>query len=931
MNYEINGRLFSKNPWPGQCLRTFLRELAWFGVKKGCDTGDCGACTVWLDGVPVHSCLIPAFRAAGRRVTTIEGLADDGELHPTQRAFINAQGFQCGFCTAGMIMTAASLGEVDCRELPRLLKGNLCRCTGYHSIEDAFRGIVNIKEAPDGAAIGVNVKAPAAEAIVTGTARFTLDTEVEGLLHMKLARSPHAHARIVSIRKEHALAVPGVHAIFTWEDAPRRLYTSATHDDYHTDPDDMYLLDNIARYVGQRVAAVVAESERAAEEACRRLEIEYELLPAVFDPEEAMKDGAPVIHDIRDEGADTRIQHPEKNVLLELHGGVGNVEAGFALADVVHEGTYSTHRAQHAHLETHCSITWIDDDNRLNVRSSSQTPFLTKAKLCYLFSLSPARVRVFCERIGGGFGGKQELLTEDICALATLKTGRPVKLEYTREEAFIAATTRHPMRLYIKAGARRDGTLTAIQLRYVYNTGAYGTHGSAVLFHSTGEPNAVYRCPNKKIDAYSVYTNTVPAGAFRGYGITQVIFAVESAMDELARQLNIDPFDLRDRNVVRPGDSMVSMDDQASDADFGSYGLDQCLEIVRCALAEGNGTMPPTGDDWLEGRGMALAMIDCTPPTEHRSEARLSLEPDGHYQLAIGSPEMGNGSTTVRHQIIATVMNTSVEQVRMIQSDTDRTGYDTGPFASTGTPVAGKAVLLASEGLRDKILAFASEHLGVPRDKCCLEHDAVAYHEKRVTLGELATAARKAGRSLEIVRKAYGTPRSVAFNVHGFRIAVHRITAEIIILQSVHAADAGVVLNPMQLRGQIEGAIAQGIGWALMERMVFDQEGRVINGSFRNYRIPAFADVPRSDIYFAETYDAFGPLGAKSMSESPINPIAPALANALADATGIRFHDLPLRPDHIYREIIEMGRRHTRIHEPIDGIRISARINSLEV
>ncbi|HEV8712952.1 MAG TPA: 2Fe-2S iron-sulfur cluster-binding protein, partial [Candidatus Binatia bacterium] len=230
MSYTVNGRNFSKEPRPGQCLRTFLRELGWFGVKKGCDAGDCGACTVWLDGVPVHSCLIPAFRAEGHQVTTIEGLAKDGELHPLQQAFVEAQGFQCGFCTAGMIMTAASLSEEDRQDLPRVLKGNLCRCTGYRAIEDAIRGIRNIEEDRPGAACGAGLRAPASEAIVTGKVRYTLDTEVEGLLHMKLVRSPHAHARIVSIGKERALAVPGVHAVLTWEDVPRRLYTTATHD-----------------------------------------------------------------------------------------------------------------------------------------------------------------------------------------------------------------------------------------------------------------------------------------------------------------------------------------------------------------------------------------------------------------------------------------------------------------------------------------------------------------------------------------------------------------------------------------------------------------------------------------------------------------------------------------------------------------------------
>ncbi len=900
MNYHVNGRIFSTEPRPGQCLRSFLRDLGWFGVKKGCDAGDCGACTVWLDGVPVHSCLVPAFRAAGRQVTTIEGLASEGELHPVQQALIDAQGFQCGFCTCGLTMTAASLNEEGIQDLPRSLKGNLCRCTGYHSIEDAIRRIKSIEEPIPGDAVGSSVAAPASSAIVTGKARYTLDMRIEGLLHLKLLRSPHAHARILSIRKDRALAAPGVHAVFTWEDVPRLLFTAANHDDYHSDPNDTYILDNVVRHVGQRVAAVLADNEGAAEEGCRRLEVDYELLPAVFYPEEAMRIGAPVLHD---KGAESRIQRPGRNILLELHGGVGDVEAGLAQADVIHEATYSTHRAQHAHLETHCTISWIDDSGRLNVRTSTQTPFLTKAKLCYLFSLYPDSVRVFCERVGGGFGAKQEMVTEDICAFASIKTGRPVQLEYTREEQFFGATTRHPMKIHVKAGAKRDGTLTALQLRIVSNTGAYGTHGGSTLFHSTGESVAVYRCPNKKIDAFAVYTNTVPAGAFRGYGLSQTIFAVESAMDELARGLDMDPIEFRHRNVIRPYDPMTSLSGEPHDLDYGSYGLDQCLDLARDALARGTGLACPEGEEWLVGKGIALAMIGCAPPTEHRSEACISLEEDGNYYLTIGSPEFGNGSTTVRHQIAATVLGTSPECVISIQSDTDRTGYDTGPFASTGTTVAGKAVYQAAESLRDRILDFAAGHCGTLRDKCRLEPEAVVCDGARIGLDDLYNAARQAGQLLRVVSKAHGTPRTVAFNVHGFWIAVHRITGEIKILQSVQAVDAGVVINPQQLRGQVEGAIAQGLGWALYEKMVFDKEGRVVNPTFRNYRIPAYADIPRSEVYFARTTDTFGPLGAKSMSEAPINPVAPALANALADATGIRFHDLPLAPDRIYSAI----------------------------
>ena len=902
MPYLVNGKSFSIEPAPGQCLRTFLRDLGWFGVKKGCDAGDCGACTVWLDGTPVHSCLVPAARAADRDVTTIEGLAQNGELHPMQRSFLEAPGFQCGFCTAGMIMTAATLTDADRHDLPRVMKGNLCRCTGYHAIEDAIGGVVTVAPDEAGASCGANVGAPAGEAVVTGQARYTLDTTIPGMLHLKLLRSPHAHARIVAFDKTAAAATPGVHAVFTWEDVPRKLYTSAIHDDFHVDPNDTYILDNVVRFVGQRVAAVVAETEAAAEEGCRRLVVEYDPLPAVFDPEEAMRAGAPIIHD-KDEVA--YVHQLDRNVVLDVHGGVGDVEAGFDAADVVHEATYFSHRVQHVHLETHASISWLDEGGRLHVRTSSQSPFIAKDKLCYLFGLNPANVRVFCERVGGGFGGKQEVLTEDLCVLATLKTGRPVQLEFTREEEFIGTTTRHPMRVAVKLGAKRDGTLTAIQLRIVSNTGAYGNHGGETLYHACSESVAVYRCPNKKIDAYAVYTNTVPAGAIRGYGLTQTVYAVECAIDELARQLGIAPIALRRLNMVHPGDPMVSLGEEPSDAEYGSYGLDQCLDLVEGALARGNGVAPPPGDDWLVGQGLAMAMHDTAPPTEHRSEARLSLGGDGCYHLAIGTAEFGNGTTTQHAQIVAATLGTTTANVKIVQSDTDRTGFDTGAFASTGTFVAGKAVWLAAAALRDRILEFAATRFGVDPDDCHCDENAVVCGPVRTPLADLATEAARSGHQLGVARKAYGSPRSVAFNAQGFRVAVHRVTGQVAILHSVHAADAGVVINPMQCRGQIEGAIGQGLGWSLYEKMVFDDTGRVINPALRNYRIPAYADLPRSEVLFADTHDAFGPLGAKGMGECPINPVAPALANALEDATGVRFRELPFTPDRIYRPIFE--------------------------
>jgi putative selenate reductase molybdopterin-binding subunit len=362
---------------------------------------------------------------------------------------------------------------------------------------------------------------------------------------------------------------------------------------------------------------------------------------------------------------------------------------------------------------------------------------------------------------------------------------------------------------------------------------------------------------------------------------------------------------LRRRNVVRPGDAMRALGYEPNDGGIGSYGLDQCIDIVRGAMARGNGVSAPNGGDWLTGEGIAFAMHDTAPPTEHRSETRITLREDGAYELSVGTAEFGNGTTTQHAQIAATELGTTISRMHIVQSDTDRTGYDTGAFASTGTSVACKATFLAGEALRERILEFAAAQTQVGRELCRMDDDAVICGEVRVPLADLWRAAEESGHQLALSRKAYNSPRSVAFNVHGLRIAVHRVTGEVLILQSVHAADAGTVINPMQLRGQIEGAVAQGLGWALYERIVIDEKGQIVNPQFRNYRIPAYADIPRTEIYFADTNDPTGPLGAKGMGECPINPVPPALANALEDATGIRFREMPFRPDLIYRPIFE--------------------------
>jgi putative selenate reductase molybdopterin-binding subunit len=749
-------------------------------------------------------------------------------------------------------------------------------------------------------------------ALAAGRATFTDDVKIPGLLIAKVLWSPHAHARIRRIDASKARALPGVVCVLTHEDLPRVLHTTAGQGFPEPSPYDTAILDSKVRYVGDRVAAVAAESRAVAERALKLIDVDYEPLPAVFDVREADAPGAPVIHDEPDCRAVIPVPYdPQRNIAAQVDMRIGDLDAGFAASEVVVEHETETHYGQHAPIEPHVTICWIDEYGRLIIRTSTQVPFHVRRIVAQALEIPVRKIRVIKPRIGGGFGAKQEVL-EDLVAALCLRTRRPVKLEYTRAEETVSTRTRHPSVIRVKAGFRRSGEMLALYMRARTNTGAYGSHALTVVCNCGAKTLPLYRCPNVGFDADSVYTNLPVAGAYRGYGGTQAAFALEVVMDDAARELGVDPVELRRKLHIQAGEGSpvfraLGEGTEGVEQKIGSCGLDRCLELGAAAIGWSERRGKPGAGRLRRGLGMCALMQGSSIPEIDMGAASIKMNDDGSFNLLIGATDLGTGSDTVLAQVAAETLETTLEQIIVYSSDTDMTPFDVGAYASSTTYLSGEAVRKTALQVREQIASVAAQMLGVPVGEVTLSDARASCGGKSVGYAEIARRALYGQKQFQI--GAMGSSIThlspPPFAAHFTEVEVDTRTGRVHVVKYVAAVDCGTAINPKLAEGQIEGAVANGIGYALTEEMCFNAEGRCLNPSLRHYRVPGPRDLPELVTILVPTYEPSGPYGAKSVSEICINGPLPAISNAIRDAVGVRMLHSPFTAERVWRELRE--------------------------
>ena len=965
VTFNINGADQTYECQPHESLRAVLRREGFFSVRFGAETGETGAAAVLVDGRLVSAEILLAAQADGHSILTLEGLNLPRGLTPIQEAFVETGAIQSGYATPATILAAKELLDRNPNpteaEVRDALSGILDRETGYlrpvHAVLRAaamlrkepvaavepalIEPLVALGGTPDMAAInpaldldplaprvvpspevpetnevGKPVRKVDAVKLAKGHPAFVDDIEMRGMLYAKMLFSPHAHARIVSIDDSRARALSGVRAVLHHENVPRVRYASGGQSYPNPLPYDQVSFDNKVRHVGDRVAVVAADTIEIAEQAVRLIEVEYEVLPAVFDENEAISGDAPIIHDEPDmEGA----HDAARNIVQRIEAEVGDFAAGLATADRVFERTFRVHQVQQCPIEPHIAIAWLDSDERMVIRTSTQVPFHVRRMVAPLLNMPVRDIRVLKPRIGGGFGVKQEMLIEDIVGHLAIATGRPVRLELNREEEFVSSRTRHPQTITFTTGVNKDGTLVAQQMRTVANTGPYGTHALTVQMVSGLRGLSTYNCPNKRFDCDVAYTNIPVPGAYRGYGAPQALFALEAHMEDIATDLGLDVLEFRRKNWTKVGDPLdvaAELGEGAADMKFipvvTSSGMDECVVQGQRAVGWHRRTDPA----WISpvdrphirrGLGFAMCMHGSAISGLDMGGASLKINDDGSFNLLMGATDLGTGADTILAQMAAEVLGVPTANIVVYAADTDMTPFDVGAYASSTTYVSGMAVKKAADEVHRQIATRAALMLDIdsPGDIELKDSAAFAPDGRSVTLEEVALHSLHQDDQHQIMATAsYVAPDSPPPYAAQFaEVEVDIETGQVTVQNLVMAVDCGVPINPLTSAGQVEGGMVQALGYGHCEEMVLDDDGKMVNARFGPYKIYRADEMPRIEAYLVQTMEKSGPFGAKAIAEIPKDGVAPAIRNAIFNATGAQIDNLPFTPQRVWEAL----------------------------
>lgn len=939
ISLTVNGIQHTLETKPGETLATLLRQrLRLTGTKIGCEEAECGACTVLIDGEPVVSCIYPAARAEGKRVVTIEGLAAEiiaereergknlsvlrepgslKSLHPLQEAFVEHGAVQCGFCIPGQILTAYALLKRNpnptSEEVRFALKDTLCRCGGYPSIEKAILAAaqalltgkpVQKPSVPDSIhkhkSVGYSHLRHDAMDKVTGRAIYTDDLVFDGMLYAKARRAMIPHGFLTKLDISKAKALRGVVAVLTADDIPAEHNHGLVIYDWPV----MVGVGERVRYVGDALAIVAAETQEIAEQAAALIEAEFNLQPVITNPVQARQDGVPQIHD-------------SGNLLKHIKVRKGDMDKGFAEADVILEHTFHTPTTDHAFIEPECSIGVPLPDGRMEIYCGSQIPYQDRTQVARVMGWSEERVRVVGQLMGGGFGGKEDVMGQIHVAMLANVTQRPVKLLFDRHESLLVHPKRHATQIRVRIGAKKDGRLVACETELYGDTGAYASLGEKVMTRATTHSAGPYDIPHVRADCYAMYTNNPPAGAFRGFGVTQSAFAVESMMDMLAEKLDLDPVELRRMNALHVG-SITNTGQELRE----SVGLTECIDRVAAEMCRHESdpfkpVIDPANSNLIRAWGFASAYKNTGlgGGAPDISGADVELYEDGTFQVRSSAAELGQGLVTVMRLTVAEEMAVPPEQVRVLVMDTDLTPNGGPTTASRQTYVTGNASRYAAKTLRDQITACMAEKYDVRPEQIRFEDGIVHVNGHSLSYAEIYREMTALGQPPR-VRYMYEAPKTqplgsggdmhfaFSFGVQAAEVEVNKRTGEVRVLRVISANDVGMAVNPLGLQGQVEGGVMMGLGNCLTEEFIVEN-GNVVTDHLARYRIPGIMLTPEITSIIVEHPTADGPYGAKGVGEICSIPTTPAITNAIYNAVGVRIDKLPVDQEMIARELWE--------------------------